>query len=216
MITTAKIIKYDGRNIILKPDEDILRELRQKQVKDIEIRLVDGRTITAEQRKRIFATIRDISLWSGHEPEYLRQYLTWDFTCGYGGEIFSLSDTDVSTAKEFTNYLINFCLFHSVPTKEPLIKRTEDIGKYLYYCLEHKKCAICNIDAEVHHVDRVGMGRDRKDIVHTGMKAIALCREHHEQAHINELKLFEQNHVYGIKLDEYLCRYCLGLNYEVS
>lgn len=216
MITKAKLIRYDGCNLILEPDEPILRELRQKQVENVEIRLVDGRTITPEQRKRIFATIRDISIWSGHEPEYLRQYLTWDFICQCGGETFSLSNTDVTTANEFTNYLINFCLLHCVPTKDSLLNRTEDIGKYLYYCLEHKKCAICNKEAEVHHVDKVGMGRDRKEIVHVGMKAIALCREHHNFAHVDEQKLFEQHHIYGIKLDEYLCKYCLGLNYQAS
>ncbi|WMI81910.1 putative HNHc nuclease [Anaerotignum sp. MB30-C6] len=216
MITKAKLIRYDGRNLILEPDEPILRELRQKQVENVEIRIVDGRIITPEQRKRIFATIRDISLWSGHEPEYLRQFLTWDFVCQHGGDTFSLSNTDVTTAKDFTNYLINFCLLHNVPTKEPLLDRTEDIGKYLYYCLEHKKCAICNKEAEVHHVDKVGMGRDRKEIVHVGMRAIALCRDHHILAHADEQKLFEQYHIYGIKLDEYLCKYCLGLNCEAD
>lgn len=216
MIKTAKIVDYDGSYLTLKTDEPISRELLQKQSKAIEIRIVDGREISAEQRKRIFATLRDISLWSGHEPEYLRVYFTWDYVCKKGIELFSLSDVDMTTAKEFTDYLIKFCLKNNVPTKEPLLNRTEDIGKYLYYCLEHKKCAVCNQEAEVHHVDRVGMGQDRKAIIHTGMKAIALCRKHHEEAHSNEQKLFENYHIYGIKLDEYLCRYCLGLNYEAS
>ena len=58
----------------------------------------------------------------------------------------------------------------------------------------------------MHHVDRIGMGRDRKTIVHVGMRAIALCREHHIMAHNNEATLFEKYHIYGIKLDEYLCK----------
>lgn len=210
MINTAKIIDYDGYYLTLIPNEPISRDILQKQAEDIEIRIVDGRTITGEQRKKIFATIRDISLWSGHEPEYLRWYLTWDFICKNECEMFSLSNTDVTTAREFTNYLIKFCLDFGIPTKESLLNRTEDIGKYLYYCLEHKKCAICNKDAEVHHVDRVGMGRNRETIIHTGMSAIALCREHHNLAHINEQQLFENYHIYGICLDEYLCK-CLGL-----
>lgn len=81
----------------------------------------------------------------------------------------------------------------------------------MYMCLEHRKCAICNKPAEVHHVDRIGIGRDREKVVHVGLRAIALCREHHNEAHIREKELFEENYIYGIKLDEYLCR-CLSLN----
>lgn len=202
---TAKIVQYDGEFLVVKPDEPIERELLQKQVGNIEIRLNDGRTISADQRKKIFALVRDISLWSGHEPEYIRQYLSWDFICKENTEPFSLSDVDMTTAKEFINYLIDFCYRFDIPTRDALLNQTDDIGKYLYLCLEHRKCAICNKPAEVHHVDRVGMGRNRDEIVHLGMRAIALCREHHDEAHLHEKELFEKNHIYGIALDQYLC-----------
>ena len=52
MIVTAKIIGYDGKNMVVIPDASIDRELIQKQISRVEIRLNDGRTITAEQRKR--------------------------------------------------------------------------------------------------------------------------------------------------------------------
>ena len=71
--------------------------------------------------------------------------------------------------------------------------------------------AICNQPAEVHHVDRVGMGRDREAIVHVGLNAIALCRRHHEEAHRREKALFADYHIYGIKLDRHLCK-VLSLN----
>jgi len=214
MITTAKILHYDGSQLLLKPDEKIDRELTQNQTSSVEIRLNDGRTISADQRKKVFAIIRDISLWSGHEPEYLRQYMTWDFCCNSNHDWFSLSDVDMTTAKEFITYLITFCFDWDVPTKDTLLNQTDDIGEYLYLCLEHRKCAICNKHAEVHHVDRIGMGADREKIVHIGLKAIALCHEHHMEAHQHEKELFEQNFIYGIKLDEYLCK-CLSLNTKV-
>ncbi len=206
MEVTAKIIDYDGVFMVIAPEEPIERELIQKQVEDIEIRLNDGRTISAMQRKKVFAIIRDISLWSGHEPEYIRSYLTWDFCLRDNVRNFSLSDVDMSTAKDFITYLIEFCFKFDVPTKDTLLHQTDDIGRYLYTCLEHRKCAICNKRAEVHHVDRVGMGSDREEIVHVGLKAIALCREHHNEAHVREKELFEENCIYGIKLDEYLCK----------
>lgn len=205
MITTAKILRYDGDQLIVAPNEKIGREILQKQIDTVEIRLNDGRSISAEQRRKIFALVRDIALWSGHEPEEIRSFLTWDFCCKNECEYFSLSDVDMTTARQFLNYLIDFTFTHSVPTKDTLLYQTDDIGKYLYYCLEHRKCAICNKRAEVHHVDRIGMGRDREKIVHIGLLAIALCREHHDMAHLNEKALFEKYFIYGIKLDKYLC-----------
>lgn len=211
MNITAKVIGYDGNTLVVIPDESIDREMLRKKVNTVEIRLDDGRSISAVQRKKTFAIIRDISLWSGHEPEWLRQLMTWNF-CGMRGiEYFSLSDVDMSTARQFISYLIDFCFEHNVPTKKPLIEQSDDIGRYLYLCLEHRKCAVCNAPADVHHVDRVGIGRNREKISHLGMRAVALCRIHHQEAHAGEKEFFEKHNIFGIKLDEYLCR-ILGLN----
>ena len=203
---TAKVIGYDGHNLVVVPTEPIDREMLRKQVGNIEIRLNDGRTISADQRKKIFAIIRDIGIWNGDDPEYLRQFLTWDFASDWNGNMFSLSDVDMTTARYFLNYLIGFCFKHNVPTKRPLIEHTEDMGRYLYYCLEHRKCAICNKPADVHHVDRVGAGFNRHKINHVGKRAIALCREHHRMVDKSEKELFDKYKIYGIKLDEYLVK----------
>lgn len=206
MVTTAKIVGYDGRLLTLAPEDSVTRELLQKECREVELRLDDGRSITAVQRKKIFALVREISDWSGHDPEYIRERMTWDFRSIDGRPDFSLSDVDRTTAREFIDYLIGFCFQWGVPTRDSLLSRTEDIGRYLYLCLEHRKCAICNARAQVHHVDRIGMGRDREEVVHVGLKAIALCPRHHEQAHKEEAEMFEKWHIYGIPLDEYLCR----------
>ena len=202
---TAKIVDYDGRRLTLEPDRPIDRELLQKQVGQVELRLVDGRTITADQRKKIFATIRDISDWCGHDPEEIRRILTWEFRGERGAEDFSLSNVDRTTASAFLDWLIGFCFYHSVPTRDTLRCRADDIDAYLYRCLEYRKCAVCNLPADVHHVDRVGMGRNREEILHIGMKAVALCRVHHNEAHGKEAAFFEKHHIYGIPLDKYLC-----------
>lgn len=206
MTTTAKIIGYDGHLLTLAPDGPIYRELIQKNVSAVELRLDDGRSISAVQRKKIFALVRDVADWCGHDPEEIRGFLTWDFRSLTGGPDFSLSDVDMTTAREFITYLIGFCFRWGVPTRDSLLERTDDIGKYLYLCLEHRKCAVCNDRAEVHHVDAVGMGRDREGIVHEGMRAIALCRKHHQEAHQLGPEFMRRYHVFGIRLDGYLCK----------
>lgn len=205
MLLTAKISGWDGERLELLPDSPITQELIRKQAQQVEIRLVDEREITADQRKKIYATMRDISIWSGHFPEEVKEALKFDFRLAEGVKAFSLSDVDEDTAGRFIDYLIKFCLRWDVPTKVPLIEYCEDIDHYLWHCLYYRKCAICGQDAEVHHVDRVGMGRDREQIVHEGLRAVALCRMHHGRAHSNQTMLFEQYHIYGIPLDKCLC-----------
>lgn len=206
MIATAQIVGYDGEVLLVKPLVAIDRELLQKQVDSIEIRLTDGREISADQRRKIFALVRDISDWCGEEPEYIRKFTAFEYRISNGIEPFSLSDCDMSTAREYISYLIDFCFRHGVPTRDTLLNRTDDISKYLYSCLVHRKCAVCNKQADVHHTEAVGMGRDRTKINHSGMEAIALCREHHIEAHTSGQAFFDKYHIYGIKLDDNLCK----------
>lgn len=52
MITTAKILQFDGTQLLLAPDEKLNREIIQKHIGSVELRLNDGRTISADQRKK--------------------------------------------------------------------------------------------------------------------------------------------------------------------
>ena len=207
MIVTAKIIGYDGKNMVVILDASIDKELIQKQINRVEIRLNDGRTITAEQRKKAYATIRDISDYSGHAPEFLKEWFKYEYIIKTGGKYFSLSDCSVTVARQYINVLIDFCLHYGVPVYEPMTDRTDDIDAYLYMCLYYRKCAVCGRAADVHHVtgSKIGMGADRDKAHHVGREVIALCRTHHNEAHSREKEFFEENHIYGIKLDEKLC-----------
>lgn len=202
---TARISGYDGQTLTVVPSQPIDRELLQKQPNEIIFKLNDGRTISDIQCMKAHAIINDIAFYHGNLPEIEKAFLKFEFCGIYDVPYFSLSDCDMTTAREFISYLIDFCLTWSVPTRRPLSENSDDIGRYLYMCLEHRKCAVCNKPAEVHHVDRIGMGFDREKVVHIGLNAIALCRGHHEEAHAGEKALFEKNFIYGIKLDKYLC-----------
>ena len=70
-------------------------------------------------------------------------------------------------------------------------------------CLVYKKCCISGKRAELHHVDTVGMGRNRNEITHIGMKALPLSRKYHIEVHNIGQKAFEKKyHVFGVKIDE--------------
>ena len=210
--TVGYISDYDGESLtVIVPYTDD-RKLLKQGITECEVTLTDGRSISAAQRKKAYATIADIAAYSGDVPEYVKEHLKWLFCMENGIDGFSLSDCDMSTAREFISYVLEFAILWGVPLSDSALKRTDDIGRYLYFCLENRVCAVCGKRADVHHVDCVGLGRDRKTIIHTGMRAEALCREHHGECHtIGQATFDEKYHIYGIKLDEWLCGK-LGLN----
>lgn len=183
--------------------------LDKKNIRQCEVRFDDGRRISAEQRKKAYAIIGDIAEWSGHTPpEFEKDLLKNDYITQSGVEYFSLSDCSVDTARDFINFLIDFCFSNNIGTRDTLLNRTDDISYYLYSCIANRRCCVCNEKAEIHHCEgsRVGMGFNRNKISNLGRTAIALCRKHHAQAHNSEKEFFEKYHVYGVKLDEYLIK----------
>jgi len=206
----------EGVDMIIHIPDDIYQRIKDKEITNVEIRLDDGRHISNEQRAKIFATLKDIALYTGDVPEYLRSILTYNFCIEKGVNMFSLSDCSMDIAREFINFLIEFILFNDIPLSEIGINRTDDIDRYLYYCLKYRKCVITGKPADIHHVtgSRVGMGHDRLKIDHRELELIALNREWHNKVHTEgETAIFEAYKVYGIKGDEKLLDK-LGLNYE--
>ena len=119
--------------------------------------------------------------------------------CGY----FSLSNCTMDTAREYINTLMEFALENSVPLSDLGVDRTDDIGKYLYFCIKHRKCAVCGRKGEIHHVDAIGMGNDRRKVDDSNYRKICLCREHHTIAHQRGMESFEKMYkVYGITVKE--------------
>ena len=213
MIVIGEVIDYTDEIMLIScPFPGYLVEKRE--IKEVEISVTDGRTITTPLRKHIYATIRDISLYTGHTTEELKDIFKADYIAKTGEKWFSLSNVDMTTACNFLQHLIDFCLVWGIPTQDSYLERSPDINRYLYMCLATRTCALCGKKAEVHHSgeDRVGMGRDRAKIHHLGLQAVALCRGHHEFGihTMPESEFFDLHHIWPIKLDEYLCR-TLGL-----
>lgn len=185
---------------IVIPNRDIGYYITDKKARYGELRIDDGRHISSAQRKKIYATIRDISDWSGYVPEEQKEWLKFLHEERTGERPFSLSDCSMDTAREFLDTILEYALKEGVPLSDAGVNRTDDIGRYLYYCLKHKKCAVCGLPGEIHHVDTIGMGRDRRQVDDSECRKICLCRKHHTIAHQRGMQVFEEMyHVYGIK-----------------
>lgn len=188
MHALVKINQYreqkDGTDLVVSvPDLKLGDMFQRKKIRNAEIRFDDGRHISAEQRKKAYATIRDISDWTGYLPEEMKEILKYQHMMRTGDAYFSLSNCSMDTAREFINTILEFALENGIPLSDNAIERTDDIGRYLYYCMLHKKCAICGKDGEIHHEDAIGMGNDRTKVDDSSYKKICLCREHHTLAH---------------------------------
>jgi hypothetical protein len=177
-----------------------------RQYSKVQIGLPDGRTISPEQRRKAYALMGEIAEWMGDLPEYVKRLMKMEFMVNrmqaLEKHIFSLHDCDMTTAREFINYLIDFIIEHDVPTKTPLMDLCEDIGKYVYACLMHKKCCVCGVNhVDLHHVQAIGAGRNRDRIFQIGMPVLSLCREHHIESHtIGQKSFLEKYHLQAIAL----------------
>lgn len=173
--------------------------IRSKRIRHGELRLDDGRHISTEQRKKAYATMRDISDFTGYPPEECKEWLKYLYISQTGEPYFSLSDCSVDTARDFISTILEFAIKWGIPLSEQAILRADDIGRYLYFCLVHKKCCVCGRPGEIHHVDAIGMGRDRETVDDRGYRKMCLCRLHHTIAHQRGMKEFESMYkVYGI------------------
>lgn len=189
-IIQCKIETMDdnGGIVITAIVPSVMRALVRKY-QTVEIGLCDGRSISPEQRKKIYALLAEISDYVGDDTESTKRTMKMDFVMNrmqaMQRKMFSLSDVDMNTASEFISYLVEFILEHDIPCQDnKLSDLCEDIGKYVYACLMNKKCCVCGSHADLHHHDeKIGAGRDRDKILQIGMGVLPLCREHHTLAH---------------------------------
>ena len=185
------------------PNKNLSEMLVSKRIKKAEMRFDDGRSISIEQRKMAYATIKDISDHTGYLPEEQKEWLKYLYIVKTGGEYISLSDCSMDEAREFINVILEYAIENGVQLSEEAVNRTADIWKYLYFCLKHRKCAVCGINGEIHHEDAIGMGNDRKTVDDSNYRKICLCRKHHTIAHQMGIERFQKNYkVYGIVVKE--------------
>lgn len=210
-IISGRIIDVAPGRITITASYDNINRLLLRQYGEVHIGLPDARRVTPDQRRKAFALVGEIAAFTGYTKDeahlVMKQWFLERHLNTLEKKLFSLSDCDVTTAREYISYLIEFCLKFGVPTKQPLAELCDDVRHYVYACLLEKKCCICGKKAELHHVDRVGMGNNRNEIQHIGRRALPLCREHHTQVdHLGDAALCDKYHVEPVAIDERIAK----------
>lgn len=173
----------------------------------VTVEFTDGRQISHQQRRKVYVLLKCIADSTGYTPvEAIKATTKYMFQgTGYSvkDDIFSLSNCDMTTARLYISWLIDFCLTWDIPCGEPLYSLCEDMERYVYSSLMNKRCCICQQKAELHHWQAVGMGRNRKEIIHVGMDVLPLCRTHHCEIHkIGRDTFKDKYHIVPIKFTD--------------
>lgn len=172
----------------------------------IDWELADRRKLRAKQRRLFFALINDIVQWSVMPQEYIKDMFYLQYSA-YTGKEISLADsskTSVSDVNVLIDLVIDFMFEWNVPFKEGYKQLPREERYFIYQCCRHRRCLVCGDSADIHHLDTVGMGVDRRKVDHTQKHVMPLCRTHHENYHqLGAEKFAELYHVPvdGIKLD---------------
>ncbi|MEO1772509.1 putative HNHc nuclease [Candidatus Enterococcus ferrettii] len=201
----GKIISMNGRYLEIELEEafnqEYLKLLANGDDNFVKVIELDNRGISPQQNALSHALISDVAKWQGEEPYWSKQDLKHEYFKKNGGIWFEHSKATKSEAKEWISFLIDFVLKWSVPIPKIYRYLLQETA-WFYHCLKYRKCCICLDQADVAHVDVVGMGRNRKKIDHSDFRFMALCRCHHSEEHtIGTDEFLNKYHITPLKLN---------------
>ena len=210
----ARIVGYDekrGELLIRAPYSDWVT-MTNRQFKECLVQPIDSRPLSEKQRRTCYALIGAISEYTGMGKDSTKEYMKLKFMTEELEEtaekIFSLSNAPMSLVCAFQRFLVRFIVDWDIQTNFSLLDMVDDVGDYIYACLIAKKCVVTGRPAQLHHVERVGMGRNREEIIHEGMEVLPLSAEMHAEAHtMPDDDFFSKYHLPGgIVADKTICR----------
>lgn len=189
--------------IVLAAGKHISEYVMEHRSNTADMKVYDGRILSSEQRKKAYAIEKDVSEYCGYmgkiEQAYVHDELKKECCKVCGMKPFSLSNCNMETAREYINFLLEYALEIGAPLSDTIINCTDDIDAALVLCVKKKICCICGRPGEIHHIDAIGMGNDRRHYDDSGSRVMCLCRKHHTEAHAIGRETFcEKYKVHGI------------------
>lgn len=172
----------------------------------IEVRFVDPRRFTVQQRNFIYALISDIFIATGTPTDILKEFFYFRFE-GLTGREISLKDdsrTTVSDASLLADILLDFVFEHAIPFRKGYEILPGNQEYYFYKCITKRVCCICGkTGADIDHFDKALGRRKRKKVDHSDYTFAALCRIHHTEKHQIGVTNFKNKYqLKGIQLNE--------------
>lgn len=203
----GKLQGIKGDEVTIKLDDELnmyrLNRFASHQQPTVHLDIDDGRKISPDQRKKIFAMLRDMAIFTGYDVRDMEQWIKYYYYAQTGSEAFSMADCSMDTANKFLTFILDFCFANDIPFKT----KTWDIIPTDYHlamqCIRYRKCVICGQPhSDIDHYTPVGRG-SRKLVDHRKLYFECLCRKHHTERHQLGAKSFiEKYHIRPIKLSE--------------
>lgn len=162
--------------------------------------------ITHKQRMKAFAMMDEmkdhvgyISLAHYYEAHKNHFSMLMDYK---DDKKFSLA-TDKCTIREydvFMDYLTEEWFTLGVQSDHSPLIYVDDVERYVGICLKMRVCCISGEpDADIHHVDRIGMGHNRHKVDHSLYRRMPLARRFHAECHDIGQEAFDAKyHLIGV------------------
>ena len=195
----GRIVGYDERRreLLIRAPYDDFATMDRREYQEVDVIPIDSRPLSDRQRRCCYAMLNAIAEWSGYALDEVKDHFKLDFIAHLEEdmELFSLANA-------------RFIVDNDVPTRRPMLEFVDDIEDYVYRCVINKRCPVCGKRADLHHVNAVGMGRNREEIIHEGLEVMSLCREHHTEIHtIGKVAFMARYHLTGgVIADKTICK----------
>lgn len=169
----------------------------------VEIKVEDGRLVSPDQRKKIFAMLRDMAIFTGYDVRDMEQWMKYYYYAQTGSEAFSMADCSMDTANKFLTFILDFCFANDIPFKTKTWDQIPTDYHLAVQCLRYRKCVICGQPhSDIDHFTPVGR-RNRALVDHRKLYFECLCRKHHTERHQLGAKSFiEKYHIKPVRLSE--------------
>lgn len=198
----SKVTRYkqsNGRYSVVVENvdltDDALLLLDNNYPLDVNFEVIDGKKITVQQRKKIFALLNDIYLFTGQPQEDLRQQFQFYLEMIKGYEPISLTDTTRRIASELIEVIIAWVFQHDIPLNYKTSDLMKEDNYFIYLSTINRTCVVCGKkNADLAHRYAVGRGRNRNTIDHYGNEVLALCRRHHQTQHDMGIQSFNEKY----------------------
>ena len=208
----GEIIDHTGDLIKVRLIDPLDVEIVRKQAFNgkyyVTVEVFEKDSITSEQRKHLYALFGDVAEYIGLPLDAVEAERKYQFMQDELMDEFpSLANNQMkkTTASRFIEHTILYCIENDIPFRKQQFYLTTDTSKMLFALTLKRICWICGKPhADIHHsTNLVGMGGKRSKHNHSKSTFMALCREHHNQAHSMGLEEFcTLHHVRPIKLQQ--------------